>query len=481
MATKKKAPAGAGNTSKGTSQKTTTSNIAESSSKGKTKKQEIKYTLEHSMKTIAIKIYEEQLGDGGIPELRKRVNAIDENKMQVIAIVHNRDVQGDDFFEPSKDKLHIHLIERSADGVPRKIRTLLNSFSIKLRPEEDANLWEHAVQKAGNFEKYAAYLTHETKEAVEEGKAKYEMEELISNMSKEEIRALQLPYIYTGKQQPKVATIDEQANWRTIAREAGYNMEPYEDFEDKVPLVILKSIERFIRSAYNKGLNDRVEEVRRSDFVRCAIFIKGKENEGKTYAAVHAFDDLGYKTICIDEATKTGKFDKLTAHHRVMIVDDAIINNVLGLADDRPVECYRRNKENPFFIGEYFIVTSNLSFDDWCRECGINNERQLKAARSRFFVCENDEIDGEKYLRIDDTATRGQAEKRQKKIDMMVEFKIRYEALIRQYKPEEVVVDDRKLYANDPVPKTDIKPVAEQKQSYFNNYIETKEDDYLPF
>lgn len=486
MAQKKKAPASAGNTGKGKitkSAKQSNSNIAESSSKCQEKKKKVPYTLESMMKTIAIKIYEEQLGEGGIPSLQEAIAAVDENKMQVIAVLHNRDKVGDDFFVPSEDKPHIHLIERSVDGNPRRIKAILNMLGIKLRPEEDANLWEHAVDKAGNFAKYAAYLLHLTKEAQDDGKARYELEELMSNISKEDIHALALPYIYTGKEQPKNATIDEQSNWRDIARAAGYNMEPYDEFESKVPLVILKQIERFIVRAYGQGQSERVEEVRRSDFTRCAIFIKGKENEGKTYAATHAFDDLGYKAICIDEATKTGKFDKLTAHHKVMIVDDAIISNVLGLADDRPVECYRRNKENPYFIGEYFIVTSNLSFDDWCRECGITNDRQLAAARSRFFVCENDDIDGVKYLRIDSRATRGKAEKLQRKIDMMVAFKKRYEALIKDYNPADVKVDDSALYADDPVPKpAEKKPAGLAGQAHINDYIGTKEDDEcLPF
>lgn len=488
MIEKKKAPAGAGNTAKGKtttvkskgSQKSSNNNISEKTKSSQTEKKKVKLTLESSMKTMAVKIYEEQLGEGGITEFTKKIKEIDENKVQVIAIIHNRDFQGDDFFLPSTDKQHIHLIERSSDGVPRKIRTLLNMFGIKLRPEEDANLWEHAIQKVGQFSKYAAYLTHETKEAVEDGKAKYEMEELISNLSKEEIRTIQQAHIYTGKQQPKTATIDEQANWCDMARAAGYNMEPYEDFEEKIPLVVKKQIEKYINRAYYRGQNDRVEEVRKSDFTRCAIFIKGKENQGKTFAAIHAFDDLGYKTICIDEATQTGKFDKLTAHHKVMIVDDAIIRNVLGLSDDKPCECYRRNKENPYFIGEYFIATSNLNFEDWCRMCGINEEAQLKAARSRFFICEVDDIDGEKYLRVDECAKRGQAKKLQKKIDMMYEFKIRFEGYIKEYNPDEIKVDSSKLWANDPVPK----PVEMKKQikgqKHINDY-QQEDGDWLPF
>lgn len=450
----KKKGAPAPTTQEAPQQNISTDNIAEPTEKGKAeKKKKLKYNLESSMKTMSVKIYAEQIGQGGLDEFSKIVKQIDENKMQVIAIIHDRDFQGDDFFLPSKDKPHMHIIERSVDGVPRKIRTLLKMLKIELRPEEDANLWEHAIDKVGHFEKYAAYLTHETKDAVDAGKAKYEVEELISNLSKEDIRALQLPYIYTGKVQPEEATMDEQANWRDMAREAGYNMEPYDEFEDKVPLVVMKSIERFIKRAYDKGLADRVEEARKSDFTRCAIFIKGSYNQGKTYAAVHALDDFGYKTLYIDSGTKTGKFDKLTAHHRAMVVDDATVKNVLGLADDKPIECYRRNSSNPYFIGEYLIITSNVDFEEWCRMCGIDKDEHLKAARSRFYVCETDELDGEKYLLINSWPTRGKDEKLAKKDAMMVEFKQRFEAIFKQYKPTGSKLDRSALWASDPVPK----------------------------
>jgi hypothetical protein len=486
MAKKNNAPAGAGNTDKGqecNAQKSSKESIDENKKKGKaetTKKKKVKYTLENSMKTIAIKIYKEQLGDGGLPAFIEAVTGVDENKVQVIAIIHNKDYQGDDFFAPSIDKEHIHLIARVMDGKPRKIRTWLNAFTIKLRPDEDAKLWEHAVESAKNFEKYSAYLTHQTKEAVEDGKARYRIDELITNLSHETIQAIQLPYIYTGMQQPTSATIDEQANWIEIARRAGYDMENYEDFENTVPLVVMKQIERRIKSAYNQGVRNRVEEVRRSNFTRCSIFIKGKANLGKTYACVHTFNDMGYNVICIDGGTRTGKFDKLTAHHDVMILDDARTNNVLGLADDKPCECYRRNNENPSFIGVYLVVTSNYDFDEWCKRCGIDDAEELNAARSRFFICEMAEIDGQKYLRVDSRVEdlRGNSEKRQKKVDMMYEFKVRFEEYVQQYQPDEIKVDDSKLWANDPTPKfVKLPKVSKQGITYFGN----QENECLPF
>lgn len=78
-------------------------------------------------------------------------------------------------------KPHLHVIIRCVDRKKRvRVATFLNWLGIYFRPNFDDALWrEHGVETIGNYTGYAVYLTHETREAIDDAKELYSIDELL--------------------------------------------------------------------------------------------------------------------------------------------------------------------------------------------------------------------------------------------------------------------------------------------------------------
>ena len=405
-------------------------------------------TMDSKVPDLAIKIYEEQLPDG-LEAFFERVRSVDKSDYWVFSIVHDKDLVGDEIFEPACVKRHIHIDVvkqgKDQDGRQdrRKVSTILNMLGIVFRPELDAEIWaNHGVERILDLGGSVAYLTHETPDCEKKGKELYPRAEIVSNLDSDEVDQVRDGYKRLTKSKHK-ATVDEQIKLAQVAYNAGYaGDKSWREFVATLPFLLQKgSVYNLYRERYQLGVDDRMRE--RAEVLRLCVFIKGEANQGKTYAAKHAFDGRGFNIVEIGDGGKTGKFDNINEDVDVLIIDDAIINDVLGMADNKVCRVYRRNGFNPYWCGEYFIITSNLSFEDWAKYCGIT-DRTMDAAKSRFYICEIvEQGDGRKFLHVpaDCISKRGTPEEQEQRRDRFIEFRKQFEKIVNEYRPNARAVD----------------------------------------
>ena len=421
---------------------------ASKATSAKTVKNKSGLVMSSTVSDLNIKVYEEQLV-GGLDEFKERVRSIDKTDYAVLAIVHDRDLVADEIFVEAYKKLHVHImmLKQGVDANNRKLRrkisTFLNVAGVEFREGLDDNIWaEHGVERVLDVGASVAYLTHETPQAQKDGKEIYDRSEIITNLEPDEVQQLREGYEKIVGATRRV-NIKDQAELAAQARLFGYTgTKTWEEFEADLPFVLQKgSTYTLLRKRYSEGVDQRMEE--RTDILRLCVFIKGEANQGKTYAAKHSFDGQGLRVIKIGDGGKTGKFDNLTEAHDVLILDDAIVSDLLGMADNNAVKVYRRNGDNPYWCGSYFIITSNLSFENWAKRCGVD-DYTISAAKSRFYICEIlEQDDGRKFLHCpaDCVSTRGTYDEQVARRDMFIEFRKRFENIINQYRPDGRAVD----------------------------------------
>ena len=425
--------------------------VAKATSERSTKKEHKNkggLTMSSKVADLNLKFYEEQI-EGTLEDFKARVEAVPRDEYWVLAIVHDRDQVADEIFVESFKKLHIHTLTlkrgKDKDGRTerRKVSTFLNLLGVNFREGVDDAIWENrGVERIKNLGAAVAYLTHETPEAEASGKEIYDRCEIFSNLTPEEIDQLREGYVSISHSKHKV-NIDEQIALADDAFKVGYTgAKSWDEFEASLPFVLQKgSTYNLLRKRYSQGVDRRMEE--RTDILRLCVFIKGEANQGKTYAAKPAFDEKGLRVIKIGDGGKTGKFDSLTDAHDVLILDDAIVHDVLGMADNNAVKVYRRGAENPYWCGSYFIVTSNLSFEDWAKRCGVD-DYTMTAAKSRFYICDIlEQADGRKFLHVpfDCISKRGTPTEQRARRDRFIEFRKDFERIINEYRPSDEEVD----------------------------------------
>lgn len=392
-------------------------------------------SIDSKVPSMAIKIYEEQLAKG-FDYLCNAIRSTDKRDFQVLAIVHDRDTYADDghFWKPAVEKPHMHVIVRCVDRKKRiRVRTILNALGIYFRPNLDDELWEkHGVETVGDFSSYAMYLTHETDAAINAAKELYDISEIISNLDIDEIQAVRDGYLRLSSAKKKV-TDDDLIQLDAAAYELGRELGNFDKWYDALPFNIRShSKMKTIRESYKRGVDARVAE--QSEVTRVCIYIQGEHNTGKTYAAKHA---LAGKTIHTVEGGGSGKFDNLRADHDAIIISDDVCPNVLNMTDNYICRAYKRQNNNPAWSGQYFIVTSNLSFKDWLKQCKIDvNGKHYEAMVSRFYICEiRQKPDGTNYLALKSASTRGTVEEQSYRAGLFLEFQKKFNALMADYNP----------------------------------------------
>lgn len=414
----------------------------------KKEKQKKFLTMRSSVKTLAIKCYEEQMPLGW-EDVQKRIRSYPKSELQILGICHNRDPKTDDVWAPSMEKPHYHIIVRIVappfeKSNPMCVSTILNILGIVYRPDKDEDLWkEHGVESCWDYSEYAVYLTHETKKAVMEGKTRYEIEEYVSNLTLEEIKQVRDGYMRLSETNGKVC-VSTMAKLDQNAYELGQNLGDFDKWYGDLPFAVRCNTKMStVAKSYYRGVEDRVKHGNR-EVTRICIFIQGKPNIGKTYAAKKA---LAGKYVLEIAGGGTGKFDTLTPAHEAIILDDTTCGNLLNLTDNYFCQTYKRNNNNPYWCGEWFVVTSNLTFEEFLRTCNISQEH-FDAMRSRFFVCHVENHDGKNYLICDSSCKRGSVEERQYRKEKYMQFRDIYNETLQSYKPVtgEVDFDDLNDY-----------------------------------
>lgn len=380
-------------------------------------------TMKSQVRRMSIKCYEEQLPEGW-EETKKKIIKISGKKWVVIAIKHDSDFNGDDVWEPSKDKPHIHIIVRCVDGSHPRVQEVLKALGVVYRPEVDRSLWEnHGVEAVEDWVAMVTYLPHWTDEAIKEGKYKYSLDQLVSNISQAEIEQVMSGYVHKTYE-TDLKLLDGQAY------ELGYALGDFDEFYRKLPFEVRKHSDmKTIRESFESGTKAKVSE--RLQVERLCIYIQGEPNSGKTYATTKALEGAKY----LITPPGTGKFDELKASTEAIIIDDDTCPNLLNMTDNYVCHAYKRQKGNPAWTGTYFVVTSNKDFESWLEDCGLKNSKHIEAMKTRFFICTVGEYEGKKYLVCSSACSRGTMEEQNRRRERFNDFKEKFEEIIQAYNP----------------------------------------------
>ena len=402
--------------------------------------------LDSSIRTLSIKCYDEQLPDGW-QKTCERIAAAATSQYQVIGIRHDRDTVGDAFWKSAKEKPHYHIIVRMTGNNRSRVRQILNLLGVVYRPDKDESLWKnHGVETVRHFDRMTLYLLHETEDAVEDGKEPYGIEEFVSNLTTTEIQNVMDGYVRPSQagrvDMSRLAELDAQAY------QLGYERKDFDAWYDALSFAERAAAKmKTIRESFDRGLARSVAE--HDEVTRLSIFIRGDNNHGKTYAALHALD--GKKKLKV-AGGKTGKFDKLSPTTQAIIVDDDTSPHLLTMADNYVCQAYRRGSNNPYWCGQYFVVTSNKGFRKWVEDCkvttqeyrgfvGYEDTEEYRAIRSRFYICHIEERGGKSVLICDAPSKRGTAKDQQTRKEMFVKFRNRFNEIIGAYTKENNTVD----------------------------------------
>lgn len=387
-----------------------------------------KYTMGSSVRTLSIKCYKEQLINGW-DSTRENIISADKKEIIIVGICHDKDHNHDDIWGVAFDKPHYHIIVKILNGRQKSIGSILKLLGVEYRKGLDDNLWDnHGVETVRDFSAMLTYLTHETEQAMLDGKTIYPLEELYSNIDEIEIKHMRQGYAKitsnVGKYSlAELSALDEQAY------ALGYEMGNFDDWYSSQAFAIrAHSKMKTITESYNRGVKKRVEE--RTELVRLCVFIQGEPNTGKTYAAEVSLSSLRKLKV---GGGGTGKFDLLKPYTEAIIIDDDTCPNLLNISDNYMTYVYKRNRDNPVWTGLYLIVTSNLSFDEWIKRCGLNDSNHLEAMRSRFYICHLRKIKGINQLYVDSSSRRGSNESQRKRRDMFEKFREKYDESLKEY------------------------------------------------
>lgn len=394
--------------------------------------------------TLAIKFYDEQIVNQDVQALVNAVRSIPKEQYHVMLVCHYKDEQNDGVWKSSLEKRHYHLIMRTANSKNAfRINTMLQYLNIAFRQGLDDEILAHgALETVANFSAYATYLTHDTEQAISDGKMRYGIDEIVSNLTKDEI--MQVRDGYTRLCTTNKPTSKEMAELDEIAFNLGREMKNFDDWYNALPFAIRSHAKmKTVRESYERGVNQCVTE--QTQVLRLCIFIQGEPNTGKTYTSKKVLDGKRIHTV---SGGHTGKFDSLRPDHQAIIIDDDVCPNLLNMSDNYICRAYRRNKNNPVWSGEYLIITSNLTFTEYLESCGIkvydlkgNLTTNYDALYSRFFVCKIKTENGVNRLAVGHVSNRGTREEQLERCGKFLEFQTRFDEIAKDYKSNTNNVD----------------------------------------
>lgn len=371
---------------------------------------------------------------------------------EVEAICHDRDeiANPDDMFAPAIVKPHFHVIIRDANNKRFFVETVLKALGLHYQKEDSELFYEHGCTTVADFNAYSVYLTHETEQAKKDGKELYDLSEVMTNMTLDELKDIRAGY---SRLQSKSKLSDH--DWNELANYAsklGDELGDFDAWSKSVLTFAQRTGRKFkaLQDEFNKHLTDAVDDS--PDLTRCCILISGNANDGKSWTTTHALQNLGEKIY--PARSSSGKYDGLQSTATAMTFDDRMITDALNVTDNRAVVLHGRGTGgDKAWLGRYVVVTTNLPIGDFFNN-QVRFNSQIDAIKSRFYTCILVyDYYGHGHLEVVDACTRGTAKDIQARNDLFTRFADEFNKLIANYHPlssDEAPKLDAKYYQHAP-------------------------------
>lgn len=353
---------------------------------------------------------------------------------QLEAICHDKDyiANPDDMFLPAYVKPHFHLILRDANGNRFMVKTILDALHLHFTKDDSDLFYEQGCSTVHDFNAYSMYLTHETTQAIVDGKELYDLSEVMTNMTLDELKDIRAGY---SRVQAKAKLTEE--DWNQLAdyvAKLGDNMNDFEAWATKSLSFVQRTSKKFkdLQVLYNKHLLEAVEKS--PDLIRCCILISGRQNDGKSYTARHALQKMG-ETV-YNARSSTGKYDGLSSRATAMIFDDRKMTDALNVSDNRATVLHSRGTGNDKpWLGHYVVITTNLQPDAFYSG-QVMDASQVSAIKSRFYTTSlTYDQNGHGKLSLIAPSTRGTKEDIAKRNELYMAFADNFNKLIENYRP----------------------------------------------
>lgn len=380
---------------------------------------------------------------------------------EILAICHDRDevANPDDLFQPSILKPHFHVILRDANGNRFHVLTALKALGLNYSKEDSKLFYEHGATTVSNFNAYAMYLTHETDQAIKDGKERYSLDEILTNVSKDELKAIRAGYVRL--QSSNKLTDSDWNKLADVSAKLGDEMKDFQTWADKSLTFSQQANAKFLKlqQVYNRHLLSAVEKS--PDLIRCCVLISGKANDGKSYTTRHALENLG--EVVYNARQGSGKYDGLTYLATAMIFDDRKMTDSLNVTDNRATVLHSRGTGNDKpWLGKYVIITTNLDPNTFFSQ-QVLDESQVEALRSRFYVTTLKWQDGRGKLVLQDGSSRGNVKDIKVRNELYKKFATEFNKLILNYRPLEdfeIPKLDAQYYDSTPNSVHSLSPMA---------------------
>lgn len=433
----------------------------------KSKKKKVAVTFGSELRTLALKFYPEQLLDEKsriqfmkcddatrqrwidqlTREFIKQIKNFKYLDFQIAGILHDSDKvkAADDPFKISIEKAHWHLIIRRLSKKRfrvNRIVQLLGLHYIKDKNFDDSAMWNNGgAEIIRDFASYFLYLTHETTQAINDGKHKYDRSEVITNFGAETRNALW----QAGLRHQKKSNIDWD-DINDLAYNFGLNLKDFDPWINANLTVAEQANKNFrvVSKSYQRGLSEGVAKV--GHITRCSILIHGKGNIGKSYTSLEALKAL---QLNVYRASKgSGKYDNLSTSTDAMIFDDVAVSDARNVFDNLAVTLHRRNSNDRAWLGNYAVVTTNDDPETFCRKmASVNSTDELldvndpytrskidaiNAIKQRLYICT---IKNNRLI-VESATVRGSRADQAEHDKLFKKFAEKFNAILKNYKQE---------------------------------------------